>query len=137
MDAFLKAPSFNVSVLTRAESSATFPSSVKVFKTDYTEASLLSAFKGQDAVVSILAFRALVEQKKLIDVAIKAGVRHFIPSEYGPSPYNTRNQDIMPTTFKIKGETLEYLKKKENLGLSWTAIATGLFFDWVGKAIPK
>src|SRR3954470_17462116 len=88
MDTFLNAPSFNVSVLTRAESSSTFPARVKVFETNYTEASLLSAFKGQDAVVSILAYRVLAEQRKLIDAAIKAGVRRFIPSKYGPSPYN-------------------------------------------------
>lgn len=132
LDAFLSTPGFNMSVLTRTESSTTFPSGVRVFKTDYSESSLLSAFKGQDAVVSIVPYRALAEQTKLIDAAIKAGVRRFVPSEYGHPPENIRNEDIMPSsTFGVKKDILAYLKKKESTGLSWTAFATGAFFDWV------
>lgn len=133
LDAFLQTPSFNISVLSRAESSAVFPTGVKVHKTDYTKSSLIAAFKGQDAVVSIVPYRALAEQTKLIDAAITAGVRRFLPSEWGSSPRNTRNRDIMPSAFSVKGDILEYLRHKESTGLRWTAIATGAFFDWVGK----
>ena len=135
LDAFLSTPGFNVSVLTRAESTTTFPSGVRIFKTDYSESSLLSAFQGQDAVVSMVAWLALVEQTKLIDAAIKAGVRRFIPSEYGHPPENTRNEDIMPSsTYGVKKDILAYLQQKESTGLSWTAFATGAFFDWVRKS---
>ena len=41
---------FNISILSRATSKSTFPASVHVFRTDYTEASLLCAFAGQDAI---------------------------------------------------------------------------------------
>ncbi|GFF55885.1 hypothetical protein IFM51744_08752 [Aspergillus udagawae] len=46
---------FQVSGLTRESSKATLPAVVKHVKSDYSEASLLEAFKGQDAVVSTIS----------------------------------------------------------------------------------
>jgi uncharacterized protein YbjT (DUF2867 family) len=71
---------FDVSVLTRESSTATFPQNVKIHRTSYTEASLLSAFKGQHAIVSTVATFATHLQASIIDTAVKAGVKRFIPS---------------------------------------------------------
>ncbi|KIW06038.1 uncharacterized protein PV09_03214 [Verruconis gallopava] len=129
LNAFLKNGSFNISVLSRQSSSATFPSSVKVFKIDFSYDSLVSAFKGQDAVVSIAGGGQLSDQQKYIDAAIEAGVKRFIPSEFGNDTTNPKTTELVPL-FKPKAATTEYLASKESETFSWTAIATGPFFDW-------
>jgi hypothetical protein len=100
---------------------------------DYTSFdSLKSAFDGQDAVVSVVATLAVPGQKTAVDAAVAAGVKRFIPSEFG---INTR---------KLEGKTIgkilaskigivDYLdeKAKENPSFTWTGLSTGLFFDWV------
>ena len=128
LDEFRKTPDFTVSVLTRADSSTTFPDGVKVFKTDYSEGQLVDILKGQDAVLSLISFSSAATQKVLIDASIKAGVTRFFPSEFGHPPEH-RNIDFLPPPFPIKDEILDYLKQKESSGLSWTAVITGGFFD--------
>lgn len=74
---------FNITVLSREGSSAVFPEGVKVVKTDYSISSLTKALTGQDAVVSMLPIVALAEQQKVAEAALAAGVKRFIPSEFG------------------------------------------------------
>lgn len=73
----------DITVLSREGSSATFPKEAKVIKSDFSKESLFQALKGQDAVVSMLPIIALGEQAKVAEAAVKAGVKKFIPSEYG------------------------------------------------------
>ena len=73
---------FDVAVLSRLSSTAIFPPSVKVIKNEFSESALVSAFRGQDAVVSNVGAAAFLDQKKMIDAAIEAGVKRFIPSEF-------------------------------------------------------
>ncbi|KAJ0298715.1 hypothetical protein COL516b_009800 [Colletotrichum fioriniae] len=73
----------DLTILSREGSSAIFPPGAKVVKTDYSEDSLVKILAGQDAVVSMLPIMALGEQQKIVEAAIKAGVKRFIPSEYG------------------------------------------------------
>lgn len=124
-------PHFTVSVLARHSSKSTFPSHVKVHRIgdDYPEAELLEAFKGQDAVVSTIATASTVRQRAIVDTAIKAGVRRFVPSEFGSDTQNQKAVAILPQYFKGKVETVEYLKEKEKEGLTWTAFVTGPFFE--------
>jgi putative NADH-flavin reductase len=123
---------FNVTALTRIDSKSLVPSGVKVHKTDYNSAaSIAETFKGQDAVVSTIATAALGQQQTIIDEAVKAGVKRFIPSEYGVD-----TTKISGGVAKILGAKLAaqaQLKKaaEENSHFSWTGISTGLFFEWV------
>lgn len=71
---------------------------------------------------------ALGDQNKLIDAAIAAGVKRFLPSEYGSNTLDERGREIVPI-FNAKLETIKYLKTKEK-EISWTSIVTGPFFDW-------
>lgn len=62
---------------------------------------------------------------------MKAGVKRFIPSEFG---LNT--QKVTGGTKKILGAKIalqEQLEKtaKAHPSFSWTGVSTGLFFDWV------
>ncbi|KAF3903747.1 hypothetical protein ABW21_db0206939 [Orbilia brochopaga] len=130
LQALLTSSHFNVSVLTRAgsHSSSTFPANVTVHASDYTPESLEAAFKGTDAVVSVIAGAALGEQKKLIDAAVAAGVKRFIPSEFGSNTDNKDAQELVPV-FSRKVEIKEYLEQRAAGGLTWTGIVVGPVFD--------
>ncbi|KAF5013231.1 hypothetical protein FDECE_745 [Fusarium decemcellulare] len=118
---------FNVSVLTRQGSTATFPSGVNVFKTDYTLSSLESILHGQDVVISMLGYDGLQQQKTIIDAAIKAGVKRFFPSEFGSRTYDDKVRAAVPV-FEGKREIIDYLEANEGK-ISWTAVINGAFFD--------
>ena len=124
-------PHFTVSILARHSSKSTFPSHIKVHRIadDYPEVELLQAFKGQDAIVSTIATASAVQQQSIVDTAIKAGVKRFVPSEFGSDTLNEEAMAILPQYFKGKKETVDYLKKKEKEGLTWTAFVTGPFFE--------
>ncbi|KAF3802193.1 hypothetical protein GCG54_00012439 [Colletotrichum gloeosporioides] len=128
---------FQVTGLTRKTSAASLPEGVTHVKSDFSKASLANVFKGQDAVVSTLSSispaGALASQNFLIDAAIAAGVKVFIPSEYGVDTSDLSAPEIIPFLID-KVETLNYLKKSQDR-ISWTAIVSGAMFDW-GLAIP-
>lgn len=128
LNAFLES-SFNVTVLSREGSTSTFPSGVSVRKADYGSVdSLKAAFAGQDAVLSLVGSFGLSEQQKLIDAAIAAGVKRFLPSEYGSNTADPRVLELVPI-FGAKVGTVKYLKSKEDQ-ISWSSIINGPFFDW-------
>ncbi|KAF3178044.1 hypothetical protein EYR41_006445 [Orbilia oligospora] len=120
---------FTVSVLTRSGSaSRAFPDGFRILDTDYSPSSLEEAFNSQDAVVSVVAGAALGEQKKLIDAAVAAGVKRFIPSEFGSNTDNKEAQELVPI-FSRKVEIKNYLESQTSNGLTWTGIVTGPVFD--------
>lgn len=132
----LKALSSNakitVTVLTRQESSSTteFPVGVTVHKTDFSPSSLRPLLRGQDVLISAVGGTAFTEQKKFVDAAIEAGVKRFIPSEFSTSSEDDAVIQLLPL-FQQKRDIINYLKDKEEEGLSWTGIATSGLFDWV------
>lgn len=119
---------YNVSVLSRQESSYKAPEGVKLIKTDYSPESLASVLKGQDAVVSAITTTAVLDQKKIIDAAIVAGVKRFIPSEYGVDTSDPVSLKRVPP-LAFKNQIREYLESKQGQ-IEWTSIYTGPFFDW-------
>lgn len=122
-------PHFTVSVLSRQSSKSTFPSHIKVHTVadSYPENELVEAFKGQDAIIATTP--ATTPQKVFINAAIKAGVKRFLPSEFGGYPRDPRALAIAPA-FQSKNDIVDYLKSQESTGLSWTALITGSFIDW-------
>jgi uncharacterized protein YbjT (DUF2867 family) len=128
--AALQKTNLKVSIITRPDSTSTFPSTVNVIKTPYDLASLTTAFKGQDAVVAALAPQGLAIEPTLVDAATAAGVKWFIPSEYGHDTTDPKVVARIPL-LKSKVAVIDHLRTKEKDGLSWTAVEVGLFFDWV------
>lgn len=117
-----------VTVLTREESTAEFAEPAKVFRTDYTSASLEQAFKDQDVVLSFLNYDVPFDRLKLIiDAAIKAGVDRFIPSDYGVRTYD-EDYEIGVATYKRK--IVRYLESKAGL-ISWTAFICNPWIEYV------
>ena len=124
-------PRFTLSVLSREGSKSTFPSHAKVFTTpeSYPEDVLVAAFKGQDAVVDLAPLTAVDQQKHCIDAAVKAGVKRYIPSEFGSNLEVPEIAAAVPV-FKAKTDVLHHLQSKEGQGLTWTAVITGPFLDF-------
>ncbi|KAJ7583069.1 hypothetical protein C8J56DRAFT_240424 [Mycena floridula] len=87
LNAFIASEKFNLTVLSREDSTATFPSQFQVIKVDYgSQAALVNAMKGQDAAVLSLNIPNGDELEKvhdtLVDAAIQAGVSHIIPANF-------------------------------------------------------
>jgi uncharacterized protein YbjT (DUF2867 family) len=130
LNEFLESKKYKVTVLSRQESTKTFPSAVNVIKSDLSQSSLESAFKGQDAVISLVGNPGFQDQKTYIDAAAAAGVKRFIPSEFGSDTASARVRERVPI-FDGKKAIIDYAKTKAESGLTWTGFLTSLFFDWV------
>lgn len=122
---------FQLTVLTRSADHGAFPSDVAVVKTTYSESELVEIFKGHDAVISTVGATGFSNQKIVIDAAIKAGVKRFIPSELSSNTLSDTVRELVPV-FEAKKVILNYLKEKEATGLTWTGLAAGPLLDWVG-----
>ncbi|GKZ69987.1 hypothetical protein AnigIFM50267_005227 [Aspergillus niger] len=122
---------FRVSILTRSNKPGAYASNINVFEVDFNSVeSLTSALKGVDAVVSTVGGAAVDNQTVLIDAAIAAGVKRFIPSEFGNVTTNPKVEKfpVYSSVFKIRN----YLQEKAAAGkLSWTVLACGAFLDLV------
>ncbi|KAK9252679.1 NmrA-like family-domain-containing protein [Lipomyces tetrasporus] len=122
---------FQVTVLTRSKKQGAFDASVKVVEVDFTSVeSLTAALKGIDGLVSTMAAAAIENQTVLIDAAIAAGVKRFMPSEYGSCTTSPKLEalPIYAPMFKIR----QYLQEKAKAGkLTWTVLACGAFLDFL------
>ncbi len=130
-----------MTVLTRdaSKDGGKLPAGVALKQVDYTSvAELTEVLKGQDAVVSTLGSFAVGGQTPLADAALAAGVKRFIPSEFG---VNTRKAIGTPLggVLGAKIKLVDHLDElaKANPGFSWTGISIGLFFDWVRIGVPR
>jgi hypothetical protein len=126
----LQAANFIVTALTRPDSTFSFPEGVRVIPVDYTSVSALTeAISGQDVVISVLGPYGLPLQSNLVKAAAKAGVRRFIPAEFGADLLNPRCRAFPVHGLKV--DVQELLKQKfTQTGMTYTLIFTGPFLDW-------
>jgi uncharacterized protein YbjT (DUF2867 family) len=126
----LHSAGFTITALTRPSSPSTFPAYVTVTPVDYTSLpSLTHALRGIDAVISCLGPFALEHQPHLVEAAATAGVRRFIPAEYGADCLNARTRAFPILALKIQVEDL-LRRKAEEGAMSYSLVFTGLFLDW-------
>ncbi|KAF9630930.1 hypothetical protein BFW01_g1801 [Lasiodiplodia theobromae] len=123
---------FTVTVLSRNASSVhDIPSGVKVHQVDYSsQESLVEALTGQDVVVNTVGMSGLLGQKTIIDASIKAGVKRYIPADWGSftTDPNARALPILRPMVEIQ----DYLKDKAASGaLEYTIFSVGAFLDFV------
>ncbi|CAN8100562.1 unnamed protein product [Discula destructiva] len=122
----------SVTVLTRKGGSRTgFPAGVNVAEVDYDSLdSLVTALQGQDAVVSTLAETARPAQLNLIEAAAQAGIKRYLPSEFGCNTLNAKTA-ALPVFAGGKVLARKVLEEKASAGrLSYTLVMTGPFLDW-------
>lgn len=125
---------FEVTVLTRASGAAAAdPKSdgPRTTPVDYSSTeSLTEALLGQDAVVSALAPAAWEHHFKLLDAAVDAKVKHFIPSDYTSLSTFPEVADL--PYWKDLAAVQQYLRDKAGgAGLKWTVLAAGPILDCV------
>ncbi|KAF2790162.1 NAD(P)-binding protein [Melanomma pulvis-pyrius CBS 109.77] len=133
----LAEPTFNITILTRANSTAVFPPNISLIRVsdDFTLAELTNAFNGQDAAVIATSATPATNSNlpfRFIDAAVAAGVKRFIPSEFGLDNLDPQGRKMSPV-YDAKGKMLEYLIKKceESEGkLTWTSVCCGSWADW-------
>ncbi|KAL6922245.1 hypothetical protein FSST1_006271 [Fusarium sambucinum] len=129
-NALVTSNKFNLTVLTRKESKSTFPYGTKVIQVDYDSLeSLTAALQGQDAVVSTVGSLAIPSQNLLIDAAVAAGVKRFLPSEFGSNLVvpSVRKLPVFGTKVAIEDKLIELAKQGK---ISYTFVYNGIFLDW-------
>lgn len=107
-----------------------YDDSLRVVKVpdEYPEESLVAAFEGQDAVINMLNAMASSAEFRIIDAAIKSGVKRYVPSNFGGQAENAKALEIFPLMAK-HNKAVDYLKTQDLREMSWTAIITGIFMD--------
>jgi nucleoside-diphosphate-sugar epimerase len=131
LKALLNESSFTVTALQRASSKSKLPENVKVITIDdsYPLDALVSAFKGQDAVINCMTSLAVSAQLRFVDAAVAAKVKRYLPSEYGLNN-NRPEARALNSVFREKGQVQDYLRSKESTGLEWMTIACGMWLKW-------
>lgn len=139
LQALLDTPTFKVSVLVRASSKSTYPSTVNTLKIDDDLPSdqLVKAFQGQDAIV--MAFSGTMKDAsiKIADAAFETStVKFIVPADFGScDSSDPRSLDLVPL-YVNKKDVRDHLvqlsqqKRSDGSSISWTSLITGHFFDY-------
>lgn len=131
LNALVKSGKFNVTVVKRPSSSASYPDSVSVRTADLSSVdSVTTAFQGQDAVISAVGMAGLPGQGVLVEAAVAANVKRFLPSDFGGDIANPKIGD-MPV-FKYKTVTHKALREAAaaNPDFTYTSVCCNAFLDW-------
>ncbi|KAK4077829.1 uncharacterized protein Triagg1_3523 [Trichoderma aggressivum f. europaeum] len=123
----VKEAGFNVTVLLRESNSSKIAfDGVKIARIDYKSTdSLLDALKGQDAVVSAMNHLYYDEQKALVGAATIAGVKRFLPSDYG---LDVSIPSVRAVPYlREKGLIQDLLKESR---MTYRVLYTGPFLEW-------
>lgn len=115
----------------RPSTSASFPDSVTVRTADLSSVdSVIAAFKGQDAVISTVGLAGLSAQNVLVEAAVAANVKRFLPSDFGGDFANPKICDI--PIFKSKTDIHKALREAAAAkpDFTYTLICTNAFLDW-------
>ncbi|KAF2670328.1 NmrA-like family protein [Microthyrium microscopicum] len=132
LKALLSAKIFNVTVLSRASSKSTYSESVNIvtISDDASTEELATALTGQDAVVVAFAGSIIDLQLRLADAAVLAGVKRFIPADFGSCDSSSPRALALMPLYVGKQKVRHYLQKLSGQSsLSWTSLVCGHFFD--------
>lgn len=127
---------FTLTLLQRESSKAAPPhsSSTKVLTlpNDFPEDQLISALQGHDALISALPGSAVEPHKNLANACIKAGIKRFIPADYGSVDSSDSIVAELVPLYKQKTAVREYLTQlsSQHPDFSWTSLVCGHFFDY-------
>jgi uncharacterized protein YbjT (DUF2867 family) len=130
-EALVKSGKFNVTVVNRPSSTAAFPASVKVVTADLLSVdAVTAAFNGQDAVVSTVGTPGVQGQAILVDAAIAAGVKRFLPSDFGCDMANPKTGAL--PVYKYKRVVHKQLREAADAkpDFTYTLVCNGAILDW-------
>ncbi|KAK0610825.1 hypothetical protein B0T14DRAFT_529159 [Immersiella caudata] len=130
--ALLAEPSLSVTVLKRESSHAVLPPQVPsvTVPDSYPTDKLIEAFRGHDVIVCCMTTLSVADQFRFIDAAIAAGVRRYVPSEYGLNNMRPDAQ-ALNFVFQSKGAVQTYLRERAAEGkIEWMSISCGMWIRW-------
>ncbi|KAG9314734.1 hypothetical protein JVU11DRAFT_5543 [Chiua virens] len=99
---------------------------VKLATVDYTDVNSLTSILKEnkvEVVISALAFGALPAQRPIAEAAKEAGVKLFVPSEYGMPTEGGKDGHLV-----IKSEFAEHVK---SLGIPVMRVYNGVFMEFI------
>jgi len=131
LDVLLKSGDFIITALKRVGSESTFPTPVKIVEVDYNSLERLTvALKGQDAVICTFGMGTDASvHKQLIDAAIAANVKRFIPSEFSFDIMNRLVRQL--PIFENKLKVICHLEERAwNSEMTYTYVINSAFLDW-------
>lgn len=137
----VQAGCFDVSILRRSNSSSASPAGVTEIPVSpaLELQELTRALSGQDAVVAAFPLKDVSEHLRLVEAAFNAGVRRYIPADYGScdaaSPQAQHHLRLYrdKTAVRTRCEELSQMAAEDQTGASpftWTSIICGHFFDY-------
>ena len=124
---------YTVTVLSRPNSTSTYSDNVKVARADFqNKAQLVEALKGQDAFISTVGPEGSAGGGLLGEAAVEAGVKRYIPAEFGADTLH--NPEIRSMPFfapKIASQTkLEEVIASSSGKTTWTHVYPNLFLEY-------
>jgi len=133
--ALLAAGAFTVTVLSRASSRSQYSAPIRVVTVPdgLDTASLTRALTGQDALVVTLAGTRTAEAMRLADACLAAGVRRFVPPDFGSCDSAEAATRALLPLYAGKARVRAHvaaLADRSAGALSWTSLVTGHFFDY-------
>ncbi|KAH6639928.1 NmrA-like family protein [Truncatella angustata] len=132
LEALKNEPTFTLTLLQRTSSKAKLPAYIRVISiTDsYPTEELIAAFKDQDVVVNCMTTLSVSDQFRMIDAAIAAGVKRYVPTEYGLNNLRPDAQ-ALNVVFHDKGKVQEHLRTKAaESAIEWMSISCGMWLKW-------
>lgn len=91
-------------------------------QTDFSESELAKHLNGVDTIICALTGSDIHLSGPLVDAASAAGIKLFIPSEYGLDTSNSKIRDLLPP-YRTRFEIQEKLRAS---GMNWKAIYSGI-----------
>lgn len=137
LDALLAEPSFTVTVIARSSSKSTFPAGVntKQISDSFPAEELIPALQGQDAVITTVSGINSKLQIQIADAAVQAGVKRFIPADFGSFDSSSELSLKMMPQYVAKGDVRRHLEtlaeRDDTATFSWTSLVCGHFFDYL------
>ncbi|KAL8819988.1 MAG: hypothetical protein Q9223_001693 [Gallowayella weberi] len=120
----------SITALTREGGTTQMPSGISVKKIKYDDhSSIVSALRGQDALIITMSARAPAEQQtKLIEAAAEAGVAWILPNEYG---YDSAVNEGLHNDIPLLAQKDQYTTLIEKLGKSsWIGFCCGFWYEF-------
>ncbi|KAI0811579.1 NmrA-like family protein [Xylaria sp. FL0064] len=134
---------FAVTIITRPNSTSTFPAGLPVIRADYFDVdALAAALAGQDAVVCVVGPGAMGAAEGMVDAAARAGVKRYIINDFGWGLNERSLPEFKPISEPRKvawTRAMEYAKRDEGKkdGFTWTGITIGNPIDWAVAKFPR
>ncbi|KAJ6438846.1 3-hydroxybenzoate 6-hydroxylase [Purpureocillium lavendulum] len=123
---------FIVTVFSRSQQNKlSLPTDVNFVTVDYESVdNMAEAFRNQDAIVSTISFDSILAQKPMIDAAVQAGVKRFIPADY--TSFSTDPAaSALPQHLPLKA-VQAHLHDYANKGrMEYSIVATGVFLEFL------